>query len=107
MRGTVGAMFNGALQLGSAIGIATFNAIQVSVDAKAGGLEVYKGRAAAFWFVVGVICVEAIAILVFYHEEKESQVPDDERLPDGRRVIVVTLKDTGSAYCGYDKGTIN
>jgi hypothetical protein len=73
MKGTVGAIFNGALQLGSAIGISAVTAIQVSVDAKSGRVGGYDGRAAGFWFIVGIICVEAIAVFLFYRDE----VPDD------------------------------
>ena len=62
MRGTVGAIFNGALQLGSAVGISAVNAIQVSVDGTASG---HKGRASAFWFTAAVIWTEGIAVLIF------------------------------------------
>jgi hypothetical protein len=66
MGGVVGAIFNGALQLGSAIGIAAFTAIQVRVDANRA--DSYEGRAAGFWFMVIVICAEMMMILVFYKD---------------------------------------
>ena len=55
MAGTVGAIFNGALQLGSAVGIAAVSSIEQSVEAKNGDPSGYAGRAAAFWFLLGII----------------------------------------------------
>lgn len=75
MAGTVGAMFNGALQLGSAIGLAVATSIETSVEAKNGGFSEYHGRSAVFWFLVGVIFVQAIAVIVFYRTSTE---PDSE-----------------------------
>ncbi|KAG2354725.1 major facilitator superfamily domain-containing protein [Suillus spraguei] len=49
MSGTVGAMFNGALQFGSAIGLAAITSIETSVEATHGGSHEYAGRAASFW----------------------------------------------------------
>ncbi|TFK51508.1 MFS general substrate transporter [Heliocybe sulcata] len=66
MAGTVGAIFNGALQLGSAVGIAAVTSIETSVEAKEGGFTEYYGRAAAFWFLLGIIGVEIVAISVFF-----------------------------------------
>ncbi|KAG2354680.1 major facilitator superfamily domain-containing protein [Suillus spraguei] len=48
MSGTVGAMFNGALQFGSAIGLAAITSIETSVEATHGGSHEYAGRAASF-----------------------------------------------------------
>ncbi|KAI0070062.1 MFS general substrate transporter, partial [Panus rudis PR-1116 ss-1] len=71
MAGTVGAIFNGALQLGSAIGIAAMSSIETSLDAAKGDFTSYRGRAAAFWFVFGVVCLQVIFLSVFYRIEKE------------------------------------
>ncbi|KAG2365947.1 major facilitator superfamily domain-containing protein [Suillus spraguei] len=49
MSSTVGAMFNGALQFGSAIGLAAITSIETSVEATHGGSHEYAGRAASFW----------------------------------------------------------
>ncbi|EGN97460.1 hypothetical protein SERLA73DRAFT_75140 [Serpula lacrymans var. lacrymans S7.3] len=78
MAGTVGAIFNGALQFGSAIGLAAMSSIQTSVEDKHGGSEEYSGRAAAFWFLLAVVCVEAFAVLVFYRTGSDHlpQTPD-------------------------------
>lgn len=73
MTGIVGAIFNGALQLGSAVGISTVSSIETSVETKDGGPRHYEGRAAAFWFLLSIICAEAIAILVFYRTKTETQ----------------------------------
>ena len=71
MAGTVGAIFNGALQLGSAIGIAAVSSIETSIEDKDGNPSGYVGRAAAFWFLLGVIGLEIISISVFYKVEAE------------------------------------
>ncbi|KZP08424.1 MFS general substrate transporter [Athelia psychrophila] len=64
--GTIGAIFNGALQLGSAIGLAACSSIETSVEATHGGFDKYYGRAAVFYFFMGVIGVQALGVLVFY-----------------------------------------
>ena len=71
MAGTVGAIYNGALQLGSAIGISAVGSIEASVSARH-GRESYAGRAAAFWFLTGLVGVGAVALLVFYRIDKEG-----------------------------------
>lgn len=70
MAGTVGAMFNGALQLGSAIGMAAVTSIETSVERVHGGFYEYNGRAAAFWFLLGVLALQATAVSVFYRIPK-------------------------------------
>ena len=45
MAGTVGAIFNGALQLGSAVGIAAVSSIETSVEERSGDEAGYAGRA--------------------------------------------------------------
>ena len=72
--GTVGAIFNGALQLGSAVGIAVVGSITSSVDARTGGggERRFEGRAAAYWFLFAIVVVEWIALLVFYKVRKED-----------------------------------
>ncbi|KAI0776916.1 MFS general substrate transporter [Trametes elegans] len=72
MAGTVGAIFNGALQLGSAVGISAVGSIESSVEQKQGGEQYYAGRRAAFWFLLGVVGVEFVALLVFYRRSKEG-----------------------------------
>ncbi|KAH7094091.1 MFS general substrate transporter [Auriculariales sp. MPI-PUGE-AT-0066] len=83
--GVVGATFNSAMQLGSAVGLAIITTIQVSVDR--GGdndptKNPYDGRAAAFWFLAAIVGVEGLAVLFFYrtkaslslrHEEQEDR----------------------------------
>ncbi|CDO68542.1 hypothetical protein BN946_scf184998.g39 [Trametes cinnabarina] len=72
MAGTVGAIFNGALQLGSAVGISAVGSIESSVEATHGGPQSYAGRQAAFWFLLAVVCVEMMSMLVFYRRSKEG-----------------------------------
>lgn len=76
MAGTVGAIFNGALQLGSAVGIAVIGSIETSVQKTHGGPDNYAGYAAAFWFLLGVVGLEFIAMLVFYRTKTEDAVED-------------------------------
>ncbi|KAI0641791.1 MFS general substrate transporter [Trametes meyenii] len=72
MAGTVGAIFNGALQLGSAVGISAVGSIESSVEKMRGGAGSYAGRAAAFWFLLAVVALEFLSMLVFYRRGKEG-----------------------------------
>ena len=70
MAGTVGAIFNGALQLGSAVGIAAVDSLQASVQAQQPDTP-YAGQRAAFWFLLGVVGVELLAMALFYRTGRE------------------------------------
>ncbi|KAG2342562.1 MFS general substrate transporter [Suillus weaverae] len=67
MAGTVGAIFNCGLQLGSAVGLAAVSSIQASVQNRNGGPSNYEGQSAGFWFMLACISIAALAVLVFYH----------------------------------------
>lgn len=78
MAGTVGAIFNCALQLGGAVGIAAVSSIESSLEAglprnSEGVVASYKGRAAGFWFLLAIIGMEMLNVLVFYRVEKISK----------------------------------
>lgn len=86
--GTVGAIFNSALQLGSSVGIAAVTSIQTSIDgnevhaasvlgptSKAEWTYAYRGRAAAYWFVFAAVVLETLSILVFF---RSHAIPSDE-----------------------------
>ncbi|QRV74162.1 major facilitator superfamily transporter [Ceratobasidium sp. AG-Ba] len=78
--GVVGAVFNTALQLGSAIGTSATTSIQASVDARNPNDETaFKGRAAALWCLVAVVGLEIIGVLVFFKPLVKN--PDDEESP--------------------------
>jgi len=80
MAGTIGAIFNSALQLGSAIGSAAVTSISTSLDEGAIGeseKQQYRGRAAAFWFLLAFVVVQALVVLVFYHP-KRLELDEDE-----------------------------
>jgi hypothetical protein len=92
--GTVGAIFNSALQLGSAVGIAVVTSIQTSIDGggvhtasallpttKAEWTDAYRGRAAAYWFVFTVVVLETLAVLVFF---RSHAIPSDEEREEKR-----------------------
>ncbi|KAF8129735.1 major facilitator superfamily domain-containing protein [Boletus edulis] len=66
MAGTVGALCVGALELGSGIGLAVFLSIETSVEATHGGPQEYYGRAAAFWFLLGIVVIEILSLSYFY-----------------------------------------
>ncbi|KAG1880742.1 major facilitator superfamily domain-containing protein [Suillus subluteus] len=66
MAGTVGAIFNGALQFGSAIGLAGVNSIETSVEATHGGSHEFYGRAATFWFLFALVSIQFISVSIFY-----------------------------------------
>lgn len=76
--GVVGAILNSALQLGSAVGTAVTTAIQTNVNEKQSDpVGSYKGRAAVFWFLVGLIGVELVGFWVFFRDTRPL-VPDVE-----------------------------
>ncbi|KAF8833506.1 hypothetical protein BDN67DRAFT_976562, partial [Paxillus ammoniavirescens] len=80
MSGTVGAIFNGALEFGSAIGLAAVGSIETSVEATHGGPEEYHGRAAAFWFLLGIVSLEIISVSCLYQTKTDhlpQPKPDD------------------------------
>ncbi|KAI0741438.1 major facilitator superfamily domain-containing protein [Daedaleopsis nitida] len=76
MAGTVGAIFNGALQLGTAVGIAVVGSIESSIDAKHGGSDAFAGRAAAFWFMLAVVAAEFVGLLLCYRIGREGTAVD-------------------------------
>jgi hypothetical protein len=73
MTGTVGAIFNGALQCGSAVGLAAITSIETSVEATHGGSQEYTGRAAAFWFLLGIVILEFISVSIFYDRSTDHK----------------------------------
>ncbi|KAH8829768.1 major facilitator superfamily-domain-containing protein [Flagelloscypha sp. PMI_526] len=72
--GTVGAMYNGALQLGSAVGSAAVTSIQLSVQQKSGSAS-FEGRRAGFWFVLGIAIVAALSVAIFYDDKVTVEEP--------------------------------
>ena len=73
MAGTVGAIFNGALQFGSAIGLAAVASIETSIEATHGGSHEYGGRAAAFWFLFGIVALQFISTSIFYDRSTDHK----------------------------------
>ena len=74
-----------AVRFGSAIGTSIVSSIESSVEEKHGGPTRYAGRAASFLFLVGVCAVELIAMLVFYHPNKEGATEEHEAVQQGKR----------------------
>jgi len=105
--GTVGAVFNSALQLGSAVGLAAVSSLSNSIDQQttlvppisqwsqqldqitsAMWKEAFKGRAASYWFLLAILLVVALAVIIFFkvdapvHEEpKPAEKVDVEAVP--------------------------
>lgn len=100
--GTVGAMFNCALQVGSAVGLAVVSSITRSVDNKTPPMNppvedftrhldevtkdmwkaAFQGRAAGFWFLLAIICVQFVSISIFFRggaPEKQEVQEDGEK----------------------------
>ncbi|RDX44325.1 MFS general substrate transporter [Lentinus brumalis] len=99
MAGTVGAIFNGSLQLGTALGISIVGSIEVSVEATHGGPTSYAGRAASFWFLLAFVGVEFLSMLVFYHISKEGTAITD--IPGKPAAEVVTvIVEKGAKFAG-------
>lgn len=65
---------NSALQLGSAIGLAIITAIETNVEGETGGSANYDGRAAGYWFLLGIACTEVLVVLVFLKGEPTALV---------------------------------
>ncbi|KAF5319310.1 hypothetical protein D9619_008587 [Psilocybe cf. subviscida] len=70
--GVVAAIFNSALQLGCAAGIAIVTSIQTSIQVHHGGPTSFVGRADGFWFLFASVCVLTVCLLVFM---KDSMPP--------------------------------
>ncbi|KAG1796351.1 major facilitator superfamily domain-containing protein [Suillus plorans] len=81
MAGTVGAIFNGGLQFGSAIGLAGVSSIETSVEATHGGSHEYKGRAAVFWFLLTVVSIQFISVSIFYDRSTDHTPQPDHGDP--------------------------
>lgn len=84
MAGTVGAIFNCGLQLGSAVGLAAVCSIQTSVQDRNGGPSNYEGQSAGFWFMLSCISVAAMAVLVFYRTDTARNRVEGTVVCDGK-----------------------
>lgn len=80
MAGVTGAMFNSALQIGSAVGIAAVTSISTNIEKKDGpdGFREFKGRKDGFWFVIAVIGAGILSVLAFYKPERCTVVQSEE-----------------------------
>lgn len=74
--GTVGAIFNSFLQLGGSIGVAVSSTIITSVNGN--DTDSYSGRAAAWWFVLGVVGVETVVFVSFYRQRRGDDDLQDQ-----------------------------
>lgn len=72
LAGTVGAIFNTALQIGSAIGVATISSLQSNIDERDPGPFFYNGRAAGFWLLLGYSVVPTLLLAWFYDRNPTS-----------------------------------
>lgn len=79
MAGTVGAIFNSALQFGSAIGLAGASSIETSVEAVNGGSHEYGGRGTTFWFLFAVVSIQFISVLIFY-DHSTDHIPQPKHI---------------------------
>lgn len=106
MAGTVGAVFNGAMNLGAAIGLAAATSIEVSVEKKSiSGIQGHEVRAAAYWFPLGVVCIKALGVLVFYGRIGESTQQEQEQdlKLEGRAVRRCARKGGGLRFFIYNR----
>lgn len=108
--GTVGAVFNSALQLGSAVGLAAVSSITTSIDEKSSfelpttewrshldeisksmWKQAFKGRAASYWFLLAILVILTIAVAVFFkvdipvHDEEHHSGNQDVEAPGEKR----------------------
>ncbi|KAF8605943.1 MFS general substrate transporter [Ceratobasidium sp. AG-I] len=85
--GTVGAVFNAALQLGSAIGSSATTSIQASIDARGpGDGSGFEGRSSALWFLFAFVGLEIIGVAVFF--ERSVEVSEDEESGERPKVVI-------------------
>lgn len=92
----MGAIYNSALQVGSALGNAIIISIETNVEARpsSGGVNGYKGRAAAFWFIFAVVVVETISVAVFYKPRQAEQQTEEPKTPDWEKMSECTRCNT-------------
>jgi hypothetical protein len=72
--GTVGAVFNSPLQLGSAVGLAADSSLGNPIDQNTTSklpvsrwsLEAFKGRAAFYWFLLAILFAVSLTVIVFF-----------------------------------------
>ncbi|QRV97382.1 major facilitator superfamily transporter [Ceratobasidium sp. AG-Ba] len=92
--GTVGAVFNSALQLGGAIGSSATTSIQASIDERVvregtfDGTH-FQGRAAALWFLLAWVGLVAIGVSVFYKVAKTPTSDVEGKEVDEKPKVVV------------------
>ncbi|KIJ58604.1 hypothetical protein HYDPIDRAFT_34023 [Hydnomerulius pinastri MD-312] len=92
--GTVGAVFNCALQLGAAVFSAATTSIQTTVETSTTS---YTGRAAGFEFLAAVVAVQMVSVLVFFKNlpavtadrESPSPGPDQKGSPDSESTVAL------------------
>ena len=91
----MGAIFNGALQLGSAVGLAAVTSIETSVEKVHGGFFEYRGRAAVFWFLVSIFAVQTVGVLSFYRNRSTTTVSgsNDARDRDEKFNAILDSRD--------------
>jgi MFS family permease len=106
MAGIIGAMFNCALQLGSAVGLAAVTPIQASVERVHGGFYEYHGRAAVFWFLVGIVAVQTVGVLVFYRSQSMTNGSGSDNVQAGFSAALDAEKFASSGDSKDDPGDI-
>lgn len=81
MAGTVGAIFNCALQLGAAVGISAVTSIETSIERKfAEGFSSYEGRRAAYWYIFAMAAILLLATGVFYRSTPQATEPESNNV---------------------------
>ncbi|KAF8429939.1 major facilitator superfamily domain-containing protein [Boletus edulis BED1] len=92
MAGTVGAIFNGALQFGAAVGLAVFCSIETSVEAIHDDIEQFHGRSAALWFLLGILLVEIVSVSYFYKRGMDHKPQPKSDDYDNSAALSVTVE---------------
>ncbi|KAF8151209.1 major facilitator superfamily domain-containing protein [Mycena galopus ATCC 62051] len=75
--GTVGAVFNCFLELGSATGVAIITSIQTTVQEHHGGATAYSGRSAGFWFLFAFTCLLGVAVAFFMEDSTSVAIVEE------------------------------
>ncbi|KAH7913695.1 major facilitator superfamily domain-containing protein [Hygrophoropsis aurantiaca] len=72
LAGTVSAIFNAALQLGSATGVSIISSIQNSVESS--GSDPFRGRAAGLWALTAFVAAELIAVSFLWRSGTSNEI---------------------------------
>ena len=109
MAGTVGAIFNAALNMGSAIGIAAADSVEASVNKNypgATGALAYKGCTDGYYLLLGIVCLEFLSVAIFYRNKREASDVDEDSEISNKRIDEEMMQEKGERTEDFDRKSI-